>query len=108
MAYNPDFEKILEEAKELHNRKNDDYAKTNDPYANFRECERFGIPAWKGVLVRISDKWTRICNLVKKMDEGKEASNEPLEDSFRDLCVYFPIILDLYRKWLVDKEKFKK
>jgi len=92
MANNPKFHQLLKEIGELSDRKNQDYATSSDPFSNFRECERFGVPAWKGVLVRMSDKWSRICNLV-----GKEAKNEPLEDSLMDLAVYSLICLLLYK-----------
>ena len=56
----PRFYKLLEEIAELHSRKNHDYTPSGDPLANFRMCEKFGIPAWKGVLTRMSDKWSRL------------------------------------------------
>jgi hypothetical protein len=95
MAKNPKFEALLQEILELHNKKNEDYATGADPFSNFRGCEKFGVPAWKGVLVRMSDKWSRICNIVNK---GTEAQNEPLDDSFRDLAVYSLIALLLYKE----------
>jgi len=45
--------------------------------------EAFGIPAWKGTLVRMSDKWSRIVQLSQKA-----ALNESLRDSLIDLSVY--------------------
>jgi len=94
MPPSPKFYELLEQIKNLHDLKNSDYATDQDPFSNFRECERFGIPAWKGVLVRMSDKFCRICNLVKK----DEIKNEPLEDSFMDLAVYSLICLLLYKE----------
>lgn len=99
MANSPKFHKLLKTIGELHDRKNKDYAVSDDPFSNFRECERFGIPAWKGVLVRMSDKWSRICNLT-----SKEAANESLEDSFMDLSVYALICLLLYEETKGDKK----
>lgn len=89
---NPKFHKLLEEIGKLHDKKNTDYATTEDPFSNFRECERFGIPAWQGTLVRMSDKWARLCNLTKR-----EALNEPIEDTLMDLAVYSLICLLLYK-----------
>ena len=43
---------------ELHQAKEADYA-GQAPLSNFRQCERFGVPAWRGALVRMSDKWSR-------------------------------------------------
>ena len=95
MAQNPEFEKSLDNLKKLHNKKNTDYAKENDPYANFRECEKIYIPCehcgkptkipmWAGILVRMSDKWVRLLNLTKNL----KAKNENIEDTYDDLSFY--------------------
>lgn len=91
MPSSPKFYKLLEEIRKLHDSKNSDYATNSDPFSNFRECERFGVPAWKGVLVRMSDKFCRICNLA-----DKPARNEAIQDSFVDLAVYALICKILY------------
>lgn len=39
---------------------------------------------WRGVLVRMSDKWSRI----EQLSTGKTAKNESLRDSLIDLAVY--------------------
>jgi len=76
------FYKVLVEAAELHARKNHNYAGIGgDPFRNFRECEDFGIPSWLGVLVRLSDKWSRIKNLASGIpDRVGEAIDETLMD----------------------------
>ena len=96
---NPDFEKILEEWKELHNRKNSDYANSNDPYYNLRACEDMGIPAWKGVLVRMTDKMSRLKNLAR---DPSAAKNEPMEDTFDDIGIYAALGKALYKQWKND------
>lgn len=80
----PRFYALLEEIADLHSRKNHDYAKTTEPLSNFRKCEAFGVPAFKGVLVRLSDKWSRI----EQLAGGKTAKNESLRDSLIDSAVY--------------------
>jgi hypothetical protein len=80
----PRFYELITEICELHDRKNADYAKDSDPLSNFRQAEGFGIPAWKGVLVRMSDKWSRI----QELSNGKSPQNESLRDSLIDLAVY--------------------
>lgn len=87
------FYKIIEELKVLHSRKNHDYARNDDPLSNFKEAEKFGIPAWKGCLVRMSDKWSRLIELSKK-----EGFNESIDDTLRDLAVYSIICLILYKE----------
>lgn len=80
----PRFYRLLDEIADLHSKKNFDYAPTEEPLANFRMCERLGVPAWKGVLVRMSDKWSRI----QQLSGGKSPKNESLRDSLIDLAVY--------------------
>ena len=80
----PRFYELITEICELHDKKNADYAKDSDPLSNFRMAEAFGIPASKGVLVRMSDKWSRIQELSK----GKTPNNESLRDSLIDNAVY--------------------
>ena len=50
------FTAILAEIKAMHDKKSQDYGRTNDPYANVRASQDFGIPAWVGTLVRANDK----------------------------------------------------
>jgi hypothetical protein len=59
---NPAFLKLLDEIREMHDSKSHDYA-GDDPMSNLRMCESMGIPAWKGVLVRLTDKWSRLQQL---------------------------------------------
>jgi hypothetical protein len=81
---NPAFGKLLDEIRELHESKNADYARDDDPLSNLRRCEEMGIPAWKGVLVRLTDKWSRISELAN----GKQPKHESLRDSLIDNAVY--------------------
>lgn len=80
----PQFYQLIEEICALHDKKNADYARDDDPLSNFRQAEAFGIPAWKGVLVRMSDKWSRI----QELTNGKTPKNESLRDSLVDNAVY--------------------
>ena len=80
----PRFYQLLEEIAELHSRKNHDYAKTNEPLSNFTRSRAIGVEPWRGVLVRMSDKWSRI----EQLSSGKVAKNESLRDSLIDLAVY--------------------
>jgi hypothetical protein len=88
------FAQILCEALELHSKKSQDYGSDSDPYANVRASEEFGIPAWKGALMRCNDKVVRL----KRFSQRGSLANESAEDSLKDLCVYFPIALMLYRQ----------
>ena len=91
----PDFYKIIDELKEIHSNKNHDYA-GEDPFSNFKISENMGIPAWKGCLVRISDKFSRLCNFAKSNE--LKVKDENIEDTFKDMAIYSIIGLILYRE----------
>jgi hypothetical protein len=80
----PRFYALLEEIAELHSRKNHDYSKTTEPLSNFTRSKDLGVEPWRGVLVRMSDKWSRI----EELSKGKEPKNESLRDSLIDNAVY--------------------
>jgi len=96
----PDFYRLLLRMGEIHNIKNKGYG-IGDPLGNFLECERFGIEAWKGCLVRMSDKYSRLCNLAAKIDspEYQDAIKlENLEDTLIDLANYSLLCIILLRR----------
>jgi hypothetical protein len=81
---NPAFIALLKEIEALHEAKNHDYSTDADPLSNLRRSEAFGVPAFKGVLVRLSDTWSRI----EQLAAGKTPKNESLRDSLIDNAVY--------------------
>jgi hypothetical protein len=81
---NAAFEKLLKEIQNLHDSKNHDYAADADPLSNLRRAEAMGVPAFKGVLVRLTDKWSRI----EQLANGKQPKHESLRDSLIDNAVY--------------------
>jgi hypothetical protein len=96
MSGHPRFYQLLDELKDLHDRKNADYSEEDDPLSNLRLCELFGIPAWKGVLVRISDKWSRVAQLAS----GREAlvKDESVIDTLKDMAVYALLCIILFEE----------
>lgn len=82
---NPKFDALLKEIGELHEKKNFDYADNADPLSNFRRCRAVGVDPFRGVLVRLTDKWSRIEQLT---GAGKLPKNESLRDSLIDSAVY--------------------
>ena len=88
----PRFYQLLEEIADLHSRKNHDYAKTAEPLSNFNRAAALGVEPWRGVLVRMSDKWSRI----EQLSSGKTAKNESLRDSLVDMAVYSLLCVLLY------------
>ena len=81
---NPAFHALLKEIGDIHDDKSHDYSQDGDPLSNLRRCEAFGVPAWKGVLVRLSDKWSRL----EQLAGGKQPKNESIRDSLIDSAVY--------------------
>jgi hypothetical protein len=89
-AGDPNFLAELEAMKELHLRKSGDYGTREDPLANVRMSEAFGLPSWIGVAIRLQDKMVRIQNAVKQYLDTNQVtmSNESLRDAFSDLSAY--------------------
>ena len=87
----PRFHQILDEMRMLHDNKNQDYAGKADSLANFRECERWGLKASIGAFTRLSDKYCRIVQLLRKEQEGgggPAVSTETINDTLMDLANY--------------------
>lgn len=80
------FKELIDDMYALTQRKNADYAGEEDPYKNFRD---FGTT---GFLVRMSDKWSRIRNLL---GSGKTPAvkDEKVEDTLLDLATYSILLL---------------
>jgi len=88
------FSEILRRMETLHYKKQSDYGVTNDPFANVRASNDFGIPGWVGCMVRANDKMKRL----QKFAQGENLVNESVEDSFLDLAVYSIIGLILFEE----------
>ncbi len=95
---NTEFEAILDEMRELSRRKQADYGRESDPFANVSASEEFGIPPWVGALVRAQDKMRRLQAAAR----GSQLANEGVEDSLIDLANYAVIALGLFRDTLKD------
>jgi hypothetical protein len=104
----PRFFECLRIMADTHNRKNANYAgEGSDPFANFRMCEQFScphcgnkIPAWLGVAIRMSDKWSRFANLLGGV---QDLVGESILDTDLDLGVYSQIFKVLYNEWEEDQ-----
>jgi hypothetical protein len=88
------FADILSQMQILHDKKQKDYGRTYDPFANVRASEDFGIPGWVGAVVRANDKMKRL----QKFAQGEELVNESVEDSFLDLATYIVIAMVLFQE----------
>jgi hypothetical protein len=91
----PEFLRLLDEMRAVHQRKAADYGtRGDDPLANLRASEAFGIPAWVGAVMRCNDKMKRVQSFVK----NGELKNESVEDSLLDGAAYFLLALVLFRE----------
>lgn len=89
-----EFEKIVAEIQAMHERKQADYGKKTDPFANVRASEDFGIEGWVGAVIRANDKMRRLQAAAR----GQNLRNESIEDSLLDMAVYSIIALVLFRE----------
>jgi hypothetical protein len=89
-------------------KKNEDYSGDNDnAYRNFEAVERFNITELEtGIMVRLTDKFTRIANLVNKRDPS--VKDESIKDSIEDAINYLAILYVSYERKDTDTEIISK
>lgn len=93
------YEKYQKQMNDILKRKNADYSGKEDTYANFQYCEKLGLCTTEvGIMVRISDKMTRISNLLKQDAQVKE---ESIKDTLLDMANYAMILAS----YIEDKNK---
>lgn len=91
------FFDLCDALKDMHRKKSSDYGcpSGTDPLANIRNGAAFvGIPAWRGAMVRLSDKVTRLATY----NATGTLSCESLEDNLFDLASYALLALLLHRE----------
>lgn len=84
---NPAFDGLLKRMGAIHDAKRKDYASNDNPLGNFDAAGILGISPQLGILVRMTDKFTRACNLVRRRGECY-VQDESLEDTLLDLANY--------------------
>ena len=77
---------ILDNMQSVYEAKDNDYSATGLPMGNLRKCEEAGIDAWRGCLVRIGDKMSRLENFLKEKEYL--VVSEKAEDTVIDLANY--------------------
>jgi hypothetical protein len=87
------FLELLEEVRQLHLSKSQDYGSENDPLANIRQGAEFvGIEPWRACLVRVADKVQRLktyCRTGRLVHEG-------VRDTLLDLSAYSLLAIVLF------------
>jgi len=91
----PMFNELLVKMSKLHADKDHDYS-NKDHLANFYVSEEFGIPAFMGCLIRLSDKYSRIKSIIKKGES--KVTSESLEDTLLDLATYSLLVIILLKE----------
>lgn len=99
-AYFKLHQRICDEARELSKLKNNDYAspdnRQDDPFAiwaNFMQCEHLNVcSVEQGFCVRLSDKFSRLCNLLRPGHESG-VLDEKLDDTVKDIINYTILLL---------------
>ena len=84
------FKAVTDTMLQLTTKKNNDYASSSDPFANFKEFGELGI------LVRLSDKFARLRNALHDRKD-MAVSDETVEDTVLDLATYAVLLL-CYRR----------
>lgn len=85
---------ILLEMLQMHSNKSNDYATDKDPFSNIELCERVGFPAWKGIIIRLGDKYSRLLNALG----DKLFKYEGIRDAFMDNSCYSVMGIIEYEK----------
>lgn len=88
------FHYILAELRALHDKKQADYGRADDPFANVRASQEWGVTDWIGAMVRATDKVRRLQAFA---NTGK-LHNEGVIDSLNDLAVYTIIARVLFEE----------
>ena len=87
--YIKDIESTYKDCLEVVKKKSKDYATDEDPFKNFRASVVVGVDPARAILVRITDKLTRISNLL---DKEPDVVGESIIDSIEDNINYFAIL----------------
>jgi hypothetical protein len=79
-------EELCKKMVEITKKKNNDYSRNDDPFANFKVVEAYNIPVEVGFLTRMSDKMSRLSNYASGQD--LKVTDESIEDTLLDLANY--------------------
>jgi len=89
------FIRLLDELRQLHLSKSQDYGSEVDPLANIRQGADFvDIESWRGCMVRIADKVQRLrtyCRTGRLVHEG-------VRDTLLDLAAYSLLAIVLHQE----------
>lgn len=82
-------------ARDLMQRKNEDYANAGDAFGNLRNCETMGVASMsRGILIRMTDKMQRLVNLLER---PPSVTDEGFADTVLDIINY-AVLLEAARQ----------
>ena len=91
---------IVQRIHDTYVSKDNDYSENGKPMGNLRSSEEIGIPAWKGVLLRMNDKRKRVGSFVAK--GSYQVADEKVDDTLIDLCNYSLLGVLLFDEAMAD------
>ena len=92
---NDEFYHLVGDMIKIHATKNLDYG-AGDPMGNFMTSVDFDVEPWRGALIRMTDKWSRLKSLVR--NKRAFVKNESMEDTLLDMAVYSLLTITLLRR----------
>lgn len=96
-----DFDERYARLKSVSQKKNADYCGSGveaDPFHNFKQAPGLAkITVEQGMLVRISDKLSRLGSLLDPNSKGPQVADESIEDTINDFICY-GFLLGAYRR----------
>ena len=84
-------DKIIAQALQIVKKKRIDYSGKADPFRNFRKSALFSVEPWRGVLIRMTDKMSRIESIMEARGV-RHVEDETLFDVFCDIVNYTCIL----------------
>ncbi len=89
------FMEVIEEVRQLHLAKTQDYGADSDALKNIRDgADVVGIEPWRACLIRMADKMTRL----RSYCHNGRVEFDGVEDTLLDMAAYSAIALVLYRE----------
>jgi hypothetical protein len=82
-------QETFNECEKLCSLKNQDYAGDGNPFKNFELSRIVGVSPERAILVRLTDKLSRISNLL---DRKEVVLDEKITDTINDAIVYLAIL----------------
>ena len=97
-----DLRGAMNDALDIVEKKNTDYATEADPYKNFRFSQLINIGVEKAILQRVCDKMARVNNVIERGEVA--VKDETVTDTLLDIINYIAI-LKVYIDWEKEREQ---